>query len=186
MLWEPWAASYKCSHLLKRAHEEARGERRGPWALMEKERKKGSALQHSSQPSCLDVPATQHSGAGFLLCLPPVPFHKPGSQNESLSCLLNPKELPQRKSCPEGPITAEWAISVVPAQLSPQRTAVLESRRTTQLIPVTSQNHKQMRHWLTWKRDVPTDTGTASKTKQRWMAGSSFLFSVDELIIINS
>lgn len=47
---------------------------------MEKERKKGSALQHSSQPSCLDVPATQHFGAGFLLCLPPVPFHKPGSQ----------------------------------------------------------------------------------------------------------
>lgn len=37
-------------------------------------RKKGPTIQHSSQPICLDVPATQHSGAGFWLCLPPVPF----------------------------------------------------------------------------------------------------------------
>lgn len=164
-----------------------RSQRREREALgLNGERKKGPAVHHSSQPSCLDVPATQHFGAGFLLCPAPVPFHKPGSQNENLSCLLNPKELLQRKSCPEGPITGEWAVSVVPAQSSPKRSAVLDSRRTTQLIPVTSQNHKQMRHWQIWKRDVPTDIGTAGQTKQRRMAGSSFLFSVDELIIINS
>ena len=164
-----------------------RSQRREKGALgLDGERKKGPALQHSSQPSCLDVPATQYFGAGFSLCLPSVPFHKPGSQIESLSCLLNPKELPQRKSCPGDPVTGKWDVSVVPAQSSPKRTAVPDSRRTTQLIPVTSQNHKQMRHWQTWERDVPTDTGTADKTKQRWMAGSSLLFSVDELIIINS
>lgn len=38
---------------------------RGPLGL-NGERKKGPALHHSSQPSCLDVPATQHFGAGFL------------------------------------------------------------------------------------------------------------------------
>ena len=85
-----------------------RSQRREREALgLNGERKKGPAVHHSSQPSCLDVPATQHFGAGFLLCPAPVPFHKPGSQNENLSCLLNPKELLQRKSCPEGPITGE-------------------------------------------------------------------------------
>lgn len=153
---------------------------------MEKERKKGSALQHSSQPSCLDVPATQHFGAGFLLCLPPVPFHKPGSQKWEPLMPSQPQGTSPEKVLPRRSYHSWVSHLGCPSPAEPPKDCSPREQKNHPADPSHFTESQADEALTNLKRDVPTDTGTASKTKQRWMAGSSFLFSVDELIIINS
>lgn len=190
-LREPWAASREVQlpTLLTKVHGEARGER-GNQDSMEKEMPsppRFKLLQPSRRPwyptfwklASSFISLLSHSRAWFFSLEALVP-----SQSQALTQRQLSSTSPTRSSC------HRWVSHLACLSLVEGREDC--SPRQDHIEPKSHPADPQSTHRTTSRRginqpekDLLADIGTTGKTMSRCTVGSRFLFSVDELTIIN-